>query len=168
MESVSKTVTAKEIVQPECQPEISGIRALDKPLFSRIHPSTGRYAEAQGHAYRQALKEMAVHFGLSSSLYSGKSTRKGGSTSMHMSGRSDADMLNLAGHAQIKTTVVHYVKDVGHQGNTFHNDDDGHVTLSQLKRSLPIGARITSSGPSKVNREEMLPNAIVSDSTSFN
>jgi hypothetical protein len=122
--------------------EMSGVRALDKPLFSRLHPVTGTYAEAQGRMFREALKTMAVHFHLDPNLYSGKSTRRGGTTSMQMSDRPDSDMLTLTGHANLSTTVGHYVMDVGHRGNTFRNSDDGQVSLSQLKRSLPSSYRV--------------------------
>jgi hypothetical protein len=132
--------------------EMAGVRDLTKPLFSRIHPTTGTLYEARGKEYRQAIKSMAPHFGLDPSYYSGKSTRKGGSTSMHVSGRSDSDMLQLAGHAQIETTLSHYVKDVGHRGNTFRNEDGGQVTLDQLKRSLPLPSSSTSSSHVKISK----------------
>jgi hypothetical protein len=128
--------------------ELSGVRTLESPIFSRVHPHTKRYAEAQGKDYRHALKRMAVHFDLDPDLYSGKSTRKGGATSMHAAGRSDADILSLVGHSNIATTVQHYMADNNHRGNSFGNNDDEQVTIAQLKRSLP--ARMKRSHPSSL------------------
>jgi hypothetical protein len=138
------TVTAREVQFFEdflIWLQISGVHDLDKPVFSRLHPGTGRYAEAQGRDFRQALKDMAVHFELDPIYYSGKSTRKGGATSMHVSGRSDADILGLVGHQQLSTTVEHYISNVGHRGNTFSNADQSQVTIAQLRRNLPIYSR---------------------------
>ena len=127
--------------------ELSGVRDLTKPLFSRLDPVKNSYAEAQGRTFREALKAMAVNFHLDPLLYSGKSTRKGGATSMRMSDRPDSDMLTLTGHAHLSTTVGHYVTDVGHRGNTFRNTDEGQVSLAQLKRSLPSAYRVPHAAP---------------------
>ena len=129
--------------------ELSEVRDLTKPLFSRRDPIKNTYAEAQGRTFREALKAMAAHFHLDPSLYSGKSTRKGGATSMRMSDRPDSDMLTLTGHAHLSTTVGHYITDVGHRlgGNTFRNTDEGQVSLAQLKRSLPSAYRVPHAAP---------------------
>ena len=43
------------------------------------------------------------------------------------------------------TTMNHYVKDVGACGNVFRNQDEGSVTIRELKRSLPVSSLRPSS-----------------------
>jgi len=112
-----------------------GVRTLESPIFSRLHPHTMRYAECQGTSFRSAMKCMAKAFGIDPKYYSGKSTRIGGATNMRAAGRSDADQVGLAGHHDIAMTM-RYVSAVSSRGNVLSNSQEDLPTVNQLKRLL--------------------------------
>jgi hypothetical protein len=120
-----------------------GVRVLDAPIFSRVHPLTGLHAQCQGSSFRNALKSAANAYNIDPRYYSGKSTRIGGATNMRAAGRTDADMLGLAGHKDIAMTM-RYASAVSARGNVLSNDQSSLPTVDQLKRLLvpvnPSGA----------------------------
>lgn len=122
--------------------ERSQVVQADRPLF--CYRSNGVYHDLLGKKFRNVLKTMAVAFGMNPRCYSGKSTRKGGASSMQVSGRPDSHIVGLTGHAAITTTVVHYIRDAGLLGNTFRNSDDTAVKVHHLKRSIRTASLVSS------------------------
>jgi hypothetical protein len=116
---------------------------LEAPIFSRV--KLGVTLELTGKMYRNALKVMAAHFGIDPRLYSGMSTRKGGSTGMHVAGRPDEEIADEVGHASFKTTLDHYIKDPGNRGHALRDADSEHaITVTQLKQNLSLSVSAAS------------------------
>lgn len=121
----------------------SRVTKLEAPIFSRV--KLGVTLELTGKMYRNALKVMAAHFGIDPRLYSGTSTRKGGSTGMHVAGRPDEEIADEVGHASFKTTLDHYIKDPGNRGHALRDADSEHaITVTQLKQNLSLSVSAAS------------------------
>jgi hypothetical protein len=115
--------------------DLFNVPSMEYPVFSRF--KNGQVLQLTSKVFAEHLKVMATHFGIDPKHLAGKSTRKGGAQNMAVSGRSDSEVARLTNHASIRTTMKHYVKDVGTFGNVFANPDESKVSVESLRRTLP-------------------------------
>ena len=85
------------------------------------------------------IKEVAESEGLDPRNYSNISMRKGATTSMGLSGRSELECLAITGHAHIETSAI-YNRPSGSIGNVLSNAFV--ITTKDVRRAVPVANRV--------------------------
>ena len=105
--------------------------AMERPLFSRVHPITRMFKMSIVKDLTGALKACGETYGFERSVFTGKSLRIGGTTTAVASGASSDDILRATGHAHVQTSQI-YTRSTKHKATSFGYGDT--VGMQDLKR----------------------------------
>ena len=118
---------------------IRGITTEEMQIFSHSGFRAGTPKNLTASMMSVMIKEVAESEGLDARNYSNISMRKGATTSMGLSGRSELECLAITGHAHIETSAI-YNKPSGSIGNVFANAFV--ITTKDVRRAVPVANRM--------------------------
>jgi hypothetical protein len=87
---------------------------LQRPIFSRVHCTTGLFKMSRSKDITKAIKTGADLCGLPASSFTAKSMRIGGCTTAVAAGASSDDIQRATGHASVATSLI-YTRRTRHQ-----------------------------------------------------
>ena len=109
--------------------------ALERPLFSRVHPITRLFKMSIVKNLTDALKACGESFGFERRVFTGKSLRIGGTTTAVASGASSEEITRATGHAHVETSRI-YTRSTKHKSTSFGYGDT--VGTKDLKRMTVV------------------------------
>ena len=104
---------------------------LQRPIFSRIHSTTGLFKMSRSKDVTTAIKAGAELCGLPASSFTAKSMRIGGCTTAVAAGASSDDIQRATGHASVTTSLI-YTRRTRHQATSLGYGSS--VSVQDLKR----------------------------------
>jgi hypothetical protein len=105
--------------------------AMERPLFSRVHPITRKFKMSIVKDLTGALKTCGETYDFERSVFTGKSLRIGDRTTAVASGASSDDILRATGHAHVQTSQI-YTRSTKHKATSFGYGDT--VGMQDFKR----------------------------------
>ena len=110
-------------------------RALERPLFSRVHPITRLFKMSIVKNLTDALKACGESLGFERHVFTGRSLRIGGTTTAVASGASSDEITRATGHAHVETSRI-YTRSTKHKATSFGYGDT--VGTQDLKRMTVV------------------------------
>jgi hypothetical protein len=109
--------------------------ALERPLFSRVHPITRLFKMSIVKNLTDALKACGETLGFERHVFTGRSLRIGGTTTAVASGASSDEITRATGHAHVETSRI-YTRSTKHKATSFGYGDT--VGTQDLKRMTVV------------------------------
>ena len=117
VEWLSECGLEREATRRKNASEEGFLPVLQRPLFSRIHLTTGLYKMSRSKDITSAIRAGAEFCGLPASSFSAKSMRIGGCTTAVAAGASSDDIQRATGHASVTTSLI-YTRRTRHQATS--------------------------------------------------